>query len=216
MQADLILGRLTAAGPTSSRSHPWARALGNPGVPRCTHRNRCNHVVSFTLTVSTPACHSLLVTATNPKARGSNPLGRAKIVRPRRRLACGAFPSAFGLRTGPRTSDECRRPTLAPRSGRPWPTTAGRRCRVTVSDRSADGGPGAKEQRVLRRRERLFFLEAQPLARPLLGPTPCASSSTAGRSCSAMRPRASTSPTFRECFGIPGCARFGLRRDITR
>ena len=41
---------------TSSRSHPSARALGNPGVPRCTHRNRSNHVVSLKLTVSTPAC----------------------------------------------------------------------------------------------------------------------------------------------------------------
>ncbi len=55
-----------------------------------------------------------------------------------------------------------------------------------------------------------------PLARPLLAPAPCASSSTAGRSCSATRPRASISRTCRECFGILGCARFALRPDITR
>lgn len=38
---------------------------------------------------------SLIVTTANPKARGSNPLGRASYPRPRRHLACGAF--AHGL-----------------------------------------------------------------------------------------------------------------------
>lgn len=50
-----ISGPRTVLMRTSSRSHPSMRALGNPGVPRCTHRNRGNHVSFLTLTVSPPS-----------------------------------------------------------------------------------------------------------------------------------------------------------------
>ncbi len=42
--------------------------------------------------------HSPLVTATNPKARGSNPLGRASFPWPRKHLACGAFVHGLWIR----------------------------------------------------------------------------------------------------------------------
>src|SRR6266542_4430927 len=60
-------------GTPSDRLHPdliHGRVhSGTLGYPVATHRNRCNHVVSLTVTVSTPGLDSPLVTTTNPKAR---------------------------------------------------------------------------------------------------------------------------------------------------